>query len=179
VSNSLLSRMTVHEEMAQAAATLRELVSGASSADLRRGSDGTRWTNEQLLFHMVFGYMIVQVLLPLMRMFSRMPDRFSRAFARVLNAGTRPFHVVNYLGSCGGALVFRGPRLTAKLDKTVQSLHRRLDQETDEALASRTHFPARWDPFFTETMSLLEVYRYGTQHFDFHRRQLTLPPPTE
>ena len=33
---------------------------------------GTRWTNEQLLFHMVFGYMIVQRLLILVRVFSRL-----------------------------------------------------------------------------------------------------------
>ena len=30
-------------------------------------------------------------------------------------------------------------------------------------------------PFFAGTMSLLEVYHYGTVHFDFHRQQLTLP----
>ena len=35
---------------------------------------GTRWTSEQLLFHMVFGYMIVQRLLILVKVFSRLPD---------------------------------------------------------------------------------------------------------
>ena len=35
---------------------------------------GTRWTNEQLLFHMLFGYMIVQRLLVLVKVFSRLPD---------------------------------------------------------------------------------------------------------
>ena len=34
----------------------------------------------------------------------RLPDGFSRRFSVLLNAGTRPFHFVNYLGSCGGAL---------------------------------------------------------------------------
>jgi len=36
------------------------------------------------------------------------------------------------------------------------------------------HFPTRWDPFFTDVMTLRDVYRYPTQHFDFHRAQLTL-----
>jgi hypothetical protein len=36
------------------------------------------------------------------------------------------------------------------------------------------HYPTRWDPFFTPYMTLADVYRFPTRHFDFHRRQLTL-----
>lgn len=171
-----MDRKSVHAELDLAGAELRTLITAASSADLRRGSAGTRWTNEQLLFHMVFGYMIVNVLLPLVRLFGRLPDRFSRTFAGVLNAGRRPFHVVNYLGSCGGALVFHGPRLIRKMDRTVATLHRKLNAETDETLTRRMHFPVDWDPFFTDRITLLAVYHYGTQHFEFHRQQLTLGP---
>jgi hypothetical protein len=39
------------------------------------------------------------------------------------------------------------------------------------------HCPVGWDPFFEDRMSLADVYHYGTQHFDFHRRQLTLEEP--
>jgi DinB superfamily len=169
-----VDRQSVQEELDLARTVLRTLTTQASPADLRRASAGTRWTNEQLLFHMVFGYMIVNALLPLVRLFGRLPDRFSRTFAGILNAGRRPFHIVNYLGSCGGALVFHGPRLIRKMDRTVAALHRKLDRETDETLARRMHFPVDWDPFFTDRMTLLEVYHYGTQHFEFHRRQLTL-----
>ena len=116
-----LDRQTVHEELERARATLHALVADASPADLRRASDGTRWTNGQLLFHMVLGYMVVRALLGLVRTFGGLPDGFSRVFAGALDAGTRPFHVVNYLGSCGGALVFRGGRLTRRLDRTVAS----------------------------------------------------------
>jgi hypothetical protein len=35
-------------------------------------------------------------------------------------------------------------------------------------------FPPRWDPFFTDHMTLLAVYHYPAQHYGFHRRQLTL-----
>lgn len=55
---------------------LRELNSwleNATPSDLRRKSNGTRWTNEELLFHMVFGYMVVRSLLPLVRIMSRLP----------------------------------------------------------------------------------------------------------
>ena len=148
----------------------------ATPADLRRRTNGTRWTNQQMLWHMAFGYLIVCRLLPLVRLFGRLPDSFSRTFAAVLNAGTRPFHAINYLGSCGGALVFRGPRLSRQLDHTIDLLHRRLDSEPEEALTRRMHFPVGWDPYFRETMTLEQVYAYGTQHYDFHRAQLTLEP---
>jgi len=126
---------------------------------------------------MVFGYMVVLRLLTLVRFFGRLPDRFSRMFAGILNAGTRPFHAVNYLGSCGGALVFHGPRLVRLSDRVVASLHRHLDKESEQALRRTMHFPVGWDPFFRDTMSLADVYRYGTQHFEYHRRQLTLARP--
>jgi hypothetical protein len=172
-----VEREPLHEEMERARARFNSLVSEATPQDLRRRSAGTRWTNEQLLFHMLFGYMIVRALLGLVRVFGRLPDGVGRVFAGILNAGTRPFHVVNYLGSCGGALVFRGPRLAAKFDRTIASLHRQLDKETDLALGRRMQFPVRWDPFFQDRMSLAEVYHYGTVHYDFHLRQLTLGRP--
>jgi hypothetical protein len=61
-------------------------------------------------------------------------------------------------------------------DQVIASLHRHLDAETDTALARGMRFPTRWDPFFTDVMTLTDVYHYATQHFDFHRRQLTLDP---
>ena len=51
-------------EMRRASAEFHQLISSASPADLRRPTDGTRWTNQQLLFHMVLGYGIVRTLLP-------------------------------------------------------------------------------------------------------------------
>lgn len=172
-----MDRQSVQAEMQRARSELRALATQASPAGLRRGSAGTRWTNQQLLFHMVFGYMVVRALLPLVRLFGRLPDRAGRMFAGLLNAGRRPFHVVNYLGSCGGASVFHGPRLIRQMDRTVAALHRKLDRETDDALSRTMHFPVDWDPFFQDRLTLLEVYHYGTQHFDFHRQQLTLGPP--
>jgi hypothetical protein len=55
-------------------------------------------------------------------------------------------------------------------------VHRRLDAETDADLDRGMHYPTRWDPFFEPYMTLAAVYRFPTQHFDFHRRQLTLEP---
>jgi hypothetical protein len=167
-------RQSIHDELERVRADFYGLVNNASPAELGRRTDGTRWTNGQMLWHMAFGYLIVRRLLPLVRLFGRLPDQDSRRFAATLNAVTRPFHTINYLGSVGGALIFRGPRLLRQLDRTLDLLHRRIDAETDEALGRPMHFPVGWDPFFRDEMTLLEVYAYGTQHYDFHRSQLTL-----
>lgn len=175
MADTTADRRSVHAELERARQTFHELGRTASRADLDRRSDGTRWTNRQLLFHMLLGYLVVRTLLPLVRFLGRRPARVGRAFARLLDAGTRPFHVVNYLGACGGALVFRGDRLLRQVDRTITALHRRLDRESEASLALQMPFPEGWDPYFSDAMTVLDVYRYGTVHFDHHLRQLTLP----
>ena len=59
--------------MEQARQEFRRLLDGATAADLRRAPDGTKWTNQQLPFHMLFGYLTVRALLPLTRLFGRLP----------------------------------------------------------------------------------------------------------
>ena len=159
-----MNSIEVSGEMRRAQADFHQLIGEASSGDLRRRSNGTRWTNRQLLFHMVFGYVIVRTLMPLVHALGRLGH--SRRFAATLNAGRRPFHVINYLGSCGAVV--------ALLDRTVDALQRKLAAETAPSLALTMHFPTAWDPYFKPTMNVLDVYHFGTQHYDHHRRQLTL-----
>jgi hypothetical protein len=134
---------------------------------------GTRWTNEQLLFHMIFGYMVVRRLLILVRVLSRLPDPVSRLFARALDGATTPFHAINYYGSCAAALVYNRRRMGAKLDRVIAALRRKLDHESDADFPRGMYFPPRWDPFFSDFMTLADVYRYPGKHFDFHARQLS------
>jgi hypothetical protein len=53
-------RQAVHDELDRVQADFHRLLSQATAASLARRTDGTKWTNEQLLFHMLFGYMIVR-----------------------------------------------------------------------------------------------------------------------
>ena len=62
-----LSRPGIHDELEQARAEFHRLVRDCVRGDLREPPTGTRWTNQQLLFHMLFGYLIVRALLPLVR----------------------------------------------------------------------------------------------------------------
>ena len=57
-------REAIVDSLERARRELHDLVAAAGPADVRRRSNGTRWTNDQLLFHMVFGFMIVRRLLP-------------------------------------------------------------------------------------------------------------------
>jgi hypothetical protein len=164
----------VDQEMEQARVAFHALVRDATAADLRRRSSGTRWTNRQLLFHMVFGYLVVRSLLPLVRGFGRLPLACSRCFSAGLHAVRRPYHLINYAGSCVGAALLSPSRMTALLDRTIAALERDLAGETQQSLAHRMAFPTSWDPYFTDTMTLADVYHFGTRHFAHHQRQLTL-----
>jgi hypothetical protein len=169
-----VDRQAVHDELETARVAFHRLVEGATEADLRRASAGTRWTNEQLLFHMLFGYLIARALLVVARLFSHLSAGASRSFARLLDAVTRPFGVVNYYGSCAGARFCGRRRMMATFDRVIASLHRQLATETEARLRRGMHYPVRWDPFFKEFMTLADIYHYPSQHFSFHQQQLTL-----
>ena len=150
------------------------MVGRATGEDLARKSDGTEWTNRQLLFHMLFGYLIVRNLRVIVRLVGRAPDRVQRGFAGALDAATPVFHKVNYWGSCAAAVFVTPRRADAWLGRVIAALHRHVDHEPDDTLRRTMRFPRRWDPYFAEQMSLAEVYHYATVHFEHHRRQLTL-----
>jgi hypothetical protein len=169
-----LDRQAVRDEMEQARQTFHHLLDTATVAELTRPSNGTKWTNGQLLFHMLFGYLIIVQLLVLVRFFGRLPDGFSRVLASALEASTRPFHAINYFGSLGGPRLLGYAGMGRRFDRVIAKLLRRLDQESDSALSRGMHYPTSWDPYFKEYMTLADIYRYPTQHFEHHRRQLTL-----
>lgn len=169
-----VDREAIYAELRRARVTFHRLVENASGEDLAKASNGTRWTNQQLLFHMLFGYLVTRALVVLMGLFARLPEGASQAFARLLDVVTGPFHWVNYLGSCAGAVVFPRRRLAGKLDQVTLALERQLRAATTAQLHAGMHYPVRWDPFFKDFMTLADLFHYPAQHFDFHQRQLTL-----
>ncbi len=174
MDSKAMDRATVDAELADVAADFSGLVLAATPSSLRADTRGTRWTNRQLLFHMVFGYLLVRTLLPMVRTLGRL-DR-SRRFAATLNAAARPFHTINYLGSCVAALVVSPTAASALLNRTIAVLRRHLAAESASTLQLSMRFPVDWDPYFKPEMTVLEVYHYATQHYAHHRRQLTLIP---
>src|SRR5690348_151601 len=99
MSHSTADRAALAADLQRARTDLRQLLDIASEQDWKMPTERTRWTNEQLLFHMVFGYMVVRRLIFLVRILGRLPDGVSRRFARALDAVARPFHAINYYGT--------------------------------------------------------------------------------
>jgi hypothetical protein len=123
---------------------------------------------------MVFGFLIVRRLLPLVRVMSTLSSWVGRSFAWLLETGRAPFHWVNYVGSCGGALVFNHARLGRLCDHTIGHLVASLEREPEARLVRGRPFPTSWDPYFQQHMTLADVYAYPALHYAHHRRQLTL-----
>jgi hypothetical protein len=174
-------RQVVYDGYERARQQFHRLLDAASEQDLARRSCGTRWDNRQLLWHMLFGYLVVRSLLVLVHVLGRLPRGVSRGFARFLDHAVVPFDLVNYAGPCAAVKVVSLRRMGVTFDRVIGSLHRRLAAEPERDLARGMHFPVRWDRFFTDFMTVGDIYQYPTQHFEFHRRQLTLggqqPPP--
>ena len=87
VEHAEFDREAVVDELEQARLVFHGLLQASNRSDLRRASAGTRWTNEQLLFHLLFGYIIVLALLLLVRLFSWLQCRVLVATARELSRG--------------------------------------------------------------------------------------------
>jgi DinB superfamily len=163
----------IDAELERVTADFRRLLDSATRAELGMPTNGTKWTNKQLLFHMLFAFILVRALMPLVKAFGRLPPTVSRTFAAILNAGTRPFHVINYLSALPGGTVVSTRAMGKLMDSTIEHLRGRLGRESEDTLGLAMHFPIGWDPYFKDTMTVADVYHYPTQHYDHHRRQLT------
>lgn len=166
-------KAAVHAELSRVRATFARHVAQMTTADLRGRSIGTRWTNRQLLFHMLFGYLLVRRLTWMVKLLGRLPRRATKPFAAVLNSSTRPFHWINYVGSVAGGAVFTPERMQRRLDRVTAHLDRDIDRESERSLERGMYYPTRWDPYFAPYMTLGDIYHYPTQHFDHHDRQLS------
>ena len=141
-----MERGEIAAELERARTDFHRLLDTATTAELRAGTNGTKWTNEQLLFHMLFGYLLVHNLQPLVAVLTRLPRRVSKWFAATLNAGTRPFHVVNYVGSLGGARVLGHAGMERLMDVVIRRLQRSVTRTSEDTLSRGMHFPLAGTP---------------------------------
>jgi hypothetical protein len=169
----VMDRRDIDAELERTGSDFRHLLDSATAAEFRMPSNGTKWTNKQLLFHMLFGFILVRVLVPLVKALARLPPAISRAFAAALNAGTRPFHVINYVSAIPGGTVLGARTMSRLMDNTIDRLRRGLARESEGTLGLAMQFPVGWDPYFKNVMTVSDVYHYATEHYDHHRSQLT------
>ena len=163
----------IRAELASTRSTLHTLLDSLSENDLRRKSHNSGWTNGEILAHVLFGFVILNPLLPMGRLGGRMPKWASRLFAWLLNAFTGPFNWVNALGARLQGRVFTYRRIGNLYDGVYISLLRQLNSIQENEWERGMYYPTRWDSNFSDFMTVEKLCHYPVVHFNFHMRQIT------
>lgn len=149
------------------------LLDSLSEDDFQQQSLNAGWTNGEILAHMTFGFIVINALLPLVRLWGRMPKGSSRWFAWLLNAFTGPFNWFNALGARGQGKVFTHQRIEEIYDRAYLSLLKKIDSIQNDEWERGMYFPTKWDSNFDEFMTLEKVFHYPVTHFNFHLAQIS------
>ena len=152
--------------------TFHTLLASLTADDLRRRSHNPGWTNGEILFHMTFAFLLILTLGPMVRVWGRLPPRYSHAFAHLLNRSTPFFNWINALIPRLGGKVYTHKRLRALYDRVHRRIVRQLDTIPDSEWQLGMYYPAKWEPLFGDYMTLEEVFYYPIKHFNFHLRQI-------
>jgi len=153
-------------------ASIRSLLDSFSKEDWRRQSLNPGWTNGEVMAHMVFGFVVVIVLLPMARLWGRLPKESSRSFARMLDRFTGPFNRANAFGARMQARLFAPERIGDVYDRAEGWLLKKAASIGDAEWDRGMYYPGRWDPNFSEFMTVRGLFRYPVTHFNFHLGQI-------
>ena len=167
-----MNRVDIQQELRQAQTDSHQLVAGATPQNLHRRSDGTRWTNRQLLWHMVFGYLIVRTLMPPVHLLGRLGLEPPMHRHPRCPASTVPPDQLRRVRRWRVATATPEDRR----DHGRDDQRSRPSARRGNARVARAHdaLPDSLGPYFWYTISLFDVYHYGTEHHNHHHRQLTL-----
>ncbi len=144
------------------------LLDTLSDDQLQKRSANPAWTTQHLLFHMALGFFLLPSLIPLVRLFGRLPRPCSKGCARLLNAATQPFNGINALGPQLGGRVFTRSRLRTTFAWVYARILQQLAALPEDELQRGMYYPDQWEPLFREYMTLADSFRYPTLHFQSH-----------
>jgi hypothetical protein len=165
---------SIQTELDATRATFHALLDSMTEADMHRQSLNPGWTNGEILAHMTFGFIILRVLMPMARLWGRLPRGSSKWFAWLLNAFTGPFNWINALGARGQGMVFTHSRVGRIFDSTHAVLIRQVRSIRDEEWGYGMYYPTKWDSNFDEFMTLEKLFHYPVVHFNFHMGQIAV-----
>jgi hypothetical protein len=149
-----------------------QLLNSLSEQDFQRKSLNPGWTSGEILAHMTFGFIVVNVLLPMARLWGRLPRSSSKWFASLLNACTGVFNWFNRLGARGQARILTYHRIGKIYDRVNFSLLKKLSSIREEEWNHGMYYPTKWDSNFEEFMTLEKLFHYPITHFNFHLGQI-------
>jgi hypothetical protein len=172
-NNHQETKDAIRAELEATRKTFHMVLTSFSENDFRRKSRNPDWTNGEILTHMTFGFIVLNALLPMVRLWGHLPKWTSKIFASTLNAFTTPFNWVNAHGARLQARVFTYQRIGRVYDWVHFSLTKQLEGIKDEEWERGMHYPSRWDPYFHDFMTIRELFHYPIRHFIFHMEQLS------
>jgi uncharacterized damage-inducible protein DinB len=172
MNNNRDTRDVIRAELEATQKVFHELLDSFSEADFHRKSQNPGWTNGEILVHMMFGFIILNALLPLARLWAHLPKWTSKPFAWLLNRFTTPFNWINALGARGQARLFPYRKLRTIYDRANDRLMKLIDHIHDEEWERGMYYPTRWDSNFHEFMTIRELFHYPVKHFNFHLGQI-------
>jgi len=166
-------RTGIRMGLEEARRTFHALLDSMDEEDFQRQSLNPGWTNGEIMAHITFGFMILNSLLPMVRVWSKLPRRFSQAFAAGLNSITTPFNWFNKLGARMQGKVFTCQRIGRQFDRTMDRLLKNLDSVKEWEWERGMAYPVKWDANFDEFMTVEKLFGYPITHFNFHIGQLS------
>lgn len=166
------TRKAIHIELESARTTFHKLLGSMTEEDMHKQSLNPGWTNGEILAHMTFGFIILTVLMPMARLWGRLPKGSSKWFAWALNAVTGPFNWLNALGARGQGKVFTYKRVGGIFDRAYYSLLKQVNSIKDDEWQHGMYYPTRWDSNFDDFMTLEKLFHYPVIHFHFHLAQI-------
>lgn len=145
-----------------------------SADELDLPTNGTTWTNRQLLFHMLLGQLITRMVIIVMGAFSRLPAGASRAWARGMAAATPLYNRLNWFGAVVGGRLFTLTRMGRTMEAVTRKILRFYANAEPSDLGRGMTIPPSWDPYFSTWMDRAELMTWAPKHYRHHRSQLTL-----
>jgi DinB superfamily len=165
-------RARLRSDLEAARQEFHEMVGSISEQRWDKPSHNPGWTNGQLLFHVLLGFILVLPLAGILIFFGHLPAVCSRIFAAILNFSTPLFNRINAVGPRAGARLVGRAGLISKFDRVHEAILERLERVRPGDWALAMHYPTRWDPRFRTPMHLEDLYRYPVDHLRHHRHQL-------
>ena len=166
-------RAEIRQELDTARAEFHKLLAALSEDDFQRQSLNAGWTNGEIVAHMTFGFIIINVLLPMARFWGRLPKGSSKWFAGLLNTFTGPFNWINALGARGQGKLFTRERVGRIYDRSYFSLLKMIRSIKANEWEHGMYYPTKWDSNFSEFMTLEKLFHYPVIHFNFHLTQIS------
>ncbi|RPJ27013.1 MAG: DinB family protein [Chloroflexi bacterium] len=163
----------IRKELETTRTRFHSLLDSLSEEDFQKQSLNPGWTNGEILAHMTFGFIVINALLPMARLWGRLPKGSSKWFAWLLNAFTGPFNWFNALGARGQGRVFTRPRIGNIFDRIYFSLLKQIDSIKADEWERGMYYPTKWDSNFDEFMTLEKLFQYPITHFNFHLTQIS------